>query len=69
MSYEDHDGAEHLGRALRIEQEVLAQMRALLAELPEDSPFRGVLERHRGSLEESVSQIEALVEGTRRSRR
>ncbi|HYZ01606.1 MAG TPA: hypothetical protein VFA92_08930 [Candidatus Binatia bacterium] len=68
MRNED-DGVEHLDRALRLEQEVLAQMRALLAELPEDDPFRAVLERHRGSLEEAVSQIETLVEGTRRSRR
>jgi hypothetical protein len=65
MSNED-DGVEQLDRALRLEREVLAQMRALLAELPEDDPFRGVLERHRGSLEEAVSQIETLVEGTRR---
>ena len=69
MRNEDDDGVEHLDRALRLEQDVLAQMRALLAELPEDDPFRSVLERHRGSLEEAVSQIETLVEGTRRSRR
>jgi len=62
MTNDDEHGPRHLERALRLEQEVLAQMRALIAQLPDGDPYRDVLERHRGTLEETVGQIEALID-------
>ncbi|MBO0688641.1 MAG: hypothetical protein J2P40_03585 [Candidatus Dormibacteraeota bacterium] len=62
MSDDDDHGARQLDWALRLEQDVLAEMRALLEGLPADDPHRGVLERHQGNLEEAVGQIEAIME-------
>jgi hypothetical protein len=51
---------------LRLEQQLLAQMRQLIRDLPEGDPYRAVLERHLGKLEDAVSRLEALEEGQER---
>ena len=62
MSDDDDHCDGNLDRALRLERAVMAEMRALLDELPDADPYRGVLERHRGNLEEAVSRIETIME-------
>jgi hypothetical protein len=54
-------------KGLRLEQQLLAQMRRLIRDLPEGDPYRAVLQRHLGKLEDTVSQLEALEEGQERS--
>ena len=51
---------------LRLEQQLLAQMRRLIRDLPEGDPYRAVLERHLGKLEDAVGRLEALEEGQER---
>ncbi|MBO0688806.1 MAG: hypothetical protein J2P40_04425 [Candidatus Dormibacteraeota bacterium] len=51
---------------LRLEQQLLVQMRQLIRDLPEGDPYRAVLERHLGNLEEAVSRLDALEEGQER---
>ena len=48
---------------LRLEQQLLARMRQLIRDLPEGDPYRAVLERHLGKLEDAVSRLEALEKG------
>ncbi|MDR0358923.1 MAG: hypothetical protein LBJ87_05595 [bacterium] len=62
MSDDDDHCDGNLDRALRLEQAVLAEMRALLDDLPDGDPYRGVLERHQGNLEEAVGRIETIME-------
>jgi hypothetical protein len=47
---------------LRLEQQVLAQMRRLIRDLPPGDPYRAVLESHRGKLEDAVNRLQALLE-------
>jgi hypothetical protein len=47
---------------LRLEQQLLAQMRQLIQDLPPSDPYRAVLENHLGKLEDAVNKLEALLE-------
>ena len=47
---------------LRLEQQLLAQMRQLIHDLSPGDPYRAVLERHLGKLEDAVSRLQALEE-------
>lgn len=46
--------------ALRVEQELLARVRELIAELPPDNSYRLVLERNERMLRDVIAQIEDL---------
>jgi hypothetical protein len=50
----------HLDDALRLEQDLLAQVRDLIGQLPEESAYRLLLERHEEKLEEAIERIEQL---------
>lgn len=39
---------------------LLARMHEVLAKLPEDSPYRKAIERHRRTLEDSLVHLEAI---------
>jgi hypothetical protein len=39
---------------------LLARMHELLGQLPENSPYRKAIERHRRRLEDSIGQLEAI---------
>ena len=49
--------------ALRVEQELLARVRELIAELPPDNPYRLVLEGNERMLRDVIAQIEGLEAG------
>jgi hypothetical protein len=50
----------HLDDALRLEQDLLLQVRELIAQLPEENAYRVVLERHERGLEDAIIRIEQL---------
>ena len=51
-----------LDDALQLEQDLLAQVRHLIAQLPEENAYRLLLERHQERLEETIERIERLDE-------
>jgi hypothetical protein len=59
---DERSRAELLDRAASLEREVLDRMHEVLGQLPEDSEYREVIERHRRTLEEAIGQIEELKE-------
>jgi uncharacterized protein YdcH (DUF465 family) len=50
----------HLDDALRLERDLLAEVRELIAQLPQDNAYRMLLERHEEKLEEAIERIEQL---------
>ena len=50
----------HLDDALRLERDLLAEVRQLIAQLPQDNVYRMLLERHEEKLEEAIERIEQL---------
>jgi hypothetical protein len=54
------DQVQNLAEVLSLERRLVAQMQQLIAELPEGNPYRVVLERHVGKLEEAIAQLEEL---------
>jgi hypothetical protein len=46
--------------ALELEREALHQVRVLRGQLAEGDPYRAILERHLGELEEAVRRLEVL---------
>ena len=50
----------HLDDALRLERDLLAEVRELITQLPQDNAYRLLLERHKEQLEEAIERIEKL---------
>lgn len=50
----------HLDEALRLERELLTEVRHVIAELPEQNAYRRLLERHEEKLEAAIERIEQL---------
>lgn len=50
----------HLDEALRLERELLTEVRHVIAELPEENAYRRLLERHEEKLEAAIERIEQL---------
>lgn len=53
--------AEVLDQALSPEQTVLAMMRRLTQDLPDDSAYREVIARHQQALEDAIGQLEEIT--------
>ena len=49
-----------LDEALSLEQDLLAWMHSLVSQLPDDSPYREIIERHLPVLEDTIAQIERV---------
>ena len=54
------DLVQDLQEVLSLERRLVAQMHQLIGVLPEGNPYRVVLERHIGRIEQSISQLESL---------
>jgi hypothetical protein len=50
----------HLDDALRLEQDLLDDVRQVIAELPAGNAYRLLLERHEETLEAAIEQIQQL---------
>ena len=50
----------HLDDALRLERDLLSEVRGLIAQLPQDNAYRILLERHEEKLEQAIERIEEL---------
>lgn len=59
----DRDERGLLDEALSVERELLARMDELLAELPQQSPYRDVIERNREWLAAAIDEAEARRAG------
>ena len=54
------DQVQNLAEVLSLERRLVAQMHQLIEDLPEGNPYRLVLERHIGKLEQAIDQLEEL---------
>jgi hypothetical protein len=54
------EDVRQLEDALRLEQDLLVQVRQLIAQLPEQNAYRILLERHEQRLEDAIGRIERL---------